>query len=119
MDFEQIKYMLEHGFSRDDIMALSGVSGGDAPSVSTPEPVPAPVASEPEPAVTEPAVTEPITPPDNGTEALLREVLGGIQGLTKTIQASQTLTGIQSAPEDRTSHSATARIINPQYGRKE
>lgn len=114
MDFEQIKYMLEHGFSRDDIMTLSRVSGGDAPRVSTPEPVPAPVASEPEP-----AVVEPITPPDNGTEALLREVLGGIQGLTKTIQASQTLTGIQSAPEDRTSHNATARIINPRYGKKE
>lgn len=114
MDFEQIKYMLDRGFSRDDIMTLSGVSGGDAPRVSTPEPVPAPVASEPEP-----AVAEPIAPPDNGTEALLREVLGGIQGLTKTIQASQTLTGIQSAPEDRTSHNATARIINPRYGKKE
>lgn len=114
MDFEQIKYMLEHGFSRDDIMTLSSVSGGNAPRVSTPEPVPAPVASDPEP-----AALEPITPPDNGTEALLREVLGGIKGLTKTIQASQTLTGIQSAPEDRTSHNATARIINPRYGKKE
>lgn len=114
MDFEQIKYMLEHGFSRDDIMTLSGVSGGDATRVSTPEPVPAPVASDPEP-----AALEPIAPPDNGTEALLREVLGGIQGLTQTIQASQTLTGIQSAPEDRTSHNATARIINPRYGKKE
>ena len=33
-----------------------------------------------------------------GLESLLRQVLGSVDGLKKTVQASQVLTGVQEAP---------------------
>lgn len=62
----------------------------------------------------------------SGLEKLLREVLAGQQNstaavnqLTTAMQAAQVGMGIQSKPAAVTSEAATARVINPMYGKEE
>lgn len=62
----------------------------------------------------------------SGLEKLLREVLAGQQNstaavnqLTTAMQAAQVGMGIQSRPAAVTSEAATARVINPMYGKEE
>ena len=60
-----------------------------------------------------------------GLEKLLRDVLDGQQNstaavtqLTTALQAAQVGMGIQSKPAAVTSEAATARVINPMYGKE-
>lgn len=60
-----------------------------------------------------------------GLEKLLRDVLAGQQNstaavnqLTTAMQAAQVGMGIQSKPAAVTSEAATARVINPMYGKE-
>lgn len=65
-------------------------------------------------------------PEYSGLEKLLRDILAGQQNstaavnqLTTAMQAAQVGMGIQSKPAAVTSEAATARVINPMYGKEE
>ena len=64
------------------------------PAVGRVEPPADPPA--PEPAPISVGVAEQYDPA--GLESLLRQVLGSVDGLKKTVQASQVLTGVQEVP---------------------
>ena len=94
MELSDIMALVKAGFSRDDIMALTAPEQA-APAAPTAPTAPQPVAEPVAPQAADPA----------GLETLLREVLGGVQksvdDLRSTVQASQVLTGVQAAPDNR------------------
>lgn len=94
MQINEILELVRAGYTKSEIAQMENAA-------SEPEPVETPAdppASEPatEPAPISVGVAEQYDPA--GLESLLRQVLGSVDGLKKTVQASQVLTGVQEAP---------------------
>lgn len=94
MQINEILELVRAGYTKSEIAQMENAA-------SEPEPVETPAdppASEPatEPAPISVGVAEQYDPA--GLESLLRQVLGSVDGLKKTVQASQILTGVQEAP---------------------
>lgn len=94
MQINEILELVRAGYTKSEIAQMETAA---AEPVSEPVETPSdPPAPEPQ---TEPApvsVAEQYDPA--GLESLLRQVLGSVDGLKKTVQASQVLTGVQEAP---------------------
>lgn len=99
MTLDDIIALTRAGYTKDDITALITPAAQPEPAPA-PEPEPTPA---PEPAPVSVGVAEQYDPA--GLESLLKEVLGGVRksvdDLRSTVQASQVLTGVQAAPENR------------------
>ena len=100
MQINEILELVRAGYTKSEIdqMETSAAEPVSEP-VETPADPPAdPPAPEPqtEPAPISVGVAEQYDPA--GLESLLRQVLGSVDGLKKTVQASQILTGVQEAP---------------------
>ena len=92
MQINEILELVRAGYTKSEI---------DQMETSAAEPVSEPVETPADPPAPEPApisvgVAEQYDPA--GLESLLRQVLGSVDGLKKTVQASQVLTGVQEAP---------------------
>lgn len=92
MQINEILELVRAGYTKSEI---------DQMETSAAEPVSEPVETPADPPAPEPApisvgVAEQYDPA--GLESLLRQVLGSVDGLKKTVQASQILTGVQEAP---------------------
>lgn len=84
---------------------------------------------QPEPVQSVPACASDQTPGPmeyNGIEQLLQQILtsqqssaNAVSQLTSTLQAAQVGMGVQTQPAEDRANMATARIINPMFGRKE
>lgn len=92
MQINEILELVRAGYTKSEI---------DQMETAAAEPIPEPVETPADPPAPEPApisvgVAEQYDPA--GLESLLRQVLGSVDGLKKTVQASQVLTGVQEAP---------------------
>ena len=92
MQINDILELVRAGYTKSEI---------DQMETAAAEPIPEPVETPADPPAPEPApisvgVAEQYDP--TGLESLLRQVLGSVDGLKKTVQASQILTGVQEAP---------------------
>ena len=92
MQINEILELVRAGYTKSEI---------DQMETAASEPVSEPVETPADPPAPEPApisvgVAEQYDPA--GLESLLRQVLGSVDGLKKTVQASQILTGVQEAP---------------------
>lgn len=92
MQINEILELVRAGYTKSEI---------DQMETAAAEPIPEPVETPADPPAPEPApisvgVDEQYDPA--GLESLLRQVLGSVDGLKKTVQASQILTGVQEAP---------------------
>lgn len=90
MKRSEILELVRAGYTKSEIAQME-----NEPAVETPADPPAP-EPESEPAPISVGVAEQYDPA--GLESLLRQVLGSVDGLKKTVQASQVLTGVQEAP---------------------
>lgn len=90
MQINEILELVRAGYTKSEIAQMENAASEPEP-VETPADPPAP---EPEPISV--GVAEQYDPA--GLESLLRQVLGSVDGLKKTVQASQILTGVQEAP---------------------
>ena len=96
MQINEIVELVRAGYSTSEIAQMESETSEPAVAqVETPADPPAP-EPEPEPAPISVGVAEQYDPA--GLESLLRQVLGSVDGLKKTVQASQVLTGVQEAP---------------------
>ena len=105
MELKDILALVNAGFTRDDIMNLSGQS---APPPMEPEAAaeaPTPAAAEPAPAPVQEPVQAPVL--DN------TEVLSAIKELTKTIQKNAILRDNLNVVEKNTAEDILGMIINP------
>lgn len=94
MQINEILDLVRAGYTKSEIAQMESETSEPAVAqVETPADPPAP---EPEPAPISVGVAEQYDPA--GLESLLRQVLGSVDGLKKTVQASQVLTGVQEAP---------------------
>ena len=92
MQINEILELVRAGYTKSEIAQMESETSEPAVAqVETPAPEP-----EPEPAPISVGVAEQYDPA--GLESLLRQVLGSVDGLKKTVQASQVLTGVQEAP---------------------
>ena len=92
MQINEILELVRAGYTKSEIAQMeSETAEPDVAPVETPADPPAP-----EPAPISVGVAEQYDPA--GLESLLRQVLGSVDGLKKTVQASQILTGVQEAP---------------------
>ena len=100
MNFEDVMALVKAGYTKEEISAMSAP---ETPATAT--------AQEPEPE-TPATVPEPETvPQQTNMEHLLREILGAVQAgnITKnTIEP----------PVENGGNLATARLINPNYGKE-
>ena len=92
MQINEILELVRAGYTKSEI---------DQMETAAAEPISEPVETPADPPAPEPApisvgVAEQYDPA--GLESLLRQVLGSVDGLKKTVQASQILTGVQEAP---------------------
>lgn len=92
MQINEILELVRAGYTKSEI---------DQMETAAAEPIPEPVETPADPPAPEPApisvgVAEQYDPA--GLESLLRQVLGSVDGLKKTVQASQVLTGVQEVP---------------------
>lgn len=92
MQINEILELVRAGYTKSEIAQMES---------ETVEPAAVPVETPADPPAPEPApisvgVAEQYDPA--GLESLLRQVLGSVDGLKKTVQASQILTGVQEAP---------------------
>ena len=88
MQINEILELVRAGYTKSEI---------DQMETAAAEPIPEPVETPaPEPAPISVGVAEQYDPA--GLESLLRQVLGSVDGLKKTVQASQVLTGVQEVP---------------------
>lgn len=92
MQINEILELVRAGYTKSEIAQMETAAA---------EPVSEPVETPADPPAPEPApisvgVAEQYDPA--GLESLLRQVLGSVDGLKKTVQASQVLTGVQEAP---------------------
>lgn len=92
MQINEILELVRAGYTKSEI---------DQMETAAAEPIPEPVETPADPPAPEPApisvgVAEQYDPA--GLESLLRQVLGSVDGLKKTVQASQILAGVQEAP---------------------
>lgn len=90
MQINEILELVRAGYTKSEIAQMENAASEPEP-VETPADPPAP-----EPAPISVGVAEQYDPA--GLESLLRQVLGSVDGLKKTVQASQILTGVQEAP---------------------
>ena len=89
MQINEILELVRAGYTKSEIAQMENAAAEPVPEqVETPADPPAP-----EPAPISVGVADPA-----GLESLLRQVLGSVDGLKKTVQASQILTGVQEAP---------------------
>lgn len=96
MQINEILELVRAGYTKSEIAQMENAAAEPAVAqVETPADPPAP-EPEPEPAPISVGVAEQYDPA--GLESLLRQVLGSVDGLKKTVQASQVLTGVQEAP---------------------
>lgn len=111
MQISEILELVRAGYTKSEIAQMETASA---------EPVSEPVETPADPPAPEPApisvgVAEQYDPA--GLESLLRQVLGSVDGLKKTVQASQVLTGVQEAPTGadalRTATMHAAGIFEP------
>lgn len=102
MNFDDVMALVKAGYTKEEISAMTAP---ETPATATaPEPAPAP-APEPAPApAPEPA-------PASQTEALLREILGAVQ-------AGNITKNTMEPPVENGGNLATARLINPNYGKE-
>ena len=92
MQINEILELVRAGYTKSEIAQMENAAAEPVPEqVETPADPPAP-----EPAPISVGVAEQYDPA--GLESLLRQVLGSVDGLKKTVQASQVLTGVQEAP---------------------
>lgn len=100
MQINEILELVRAGYTKSEIAQMETAAAEPAPEpVENPADPPAPEPqTEPqtEPAPISVGVAEQYDPA--GLESLLRQVLGSVDGLKKTVQASQVLTGVQEAP---------------------
>lgn len=92
MQINEILELVRAGYTKSEIAQMETAAA---------EPVSEPVETPADPPAPEPApisvgVAEQYDPA--GLESLLRQVLGSVDGLKKTVQASQVLTGVQEVP---------------------
>ena len=87
MQINEILELVRAGYTKSEI---------DQMETAAAEPIPEPVETPADPPAPDPA--DPPAPDPAGLESLLRQVLGSVDGLKKTVQASQVLTGVQEAP---------------------
>lgn len=90
MQINDILELVRAGYTKSDIAQMETAA---AEPVSEPAETP---SDPPAPAPISVDVAEQYDPA--GLESLLRQVLGSVDGLKKTVQASQVLTGVQVAP---------------------
>ena len=98
MQINEILELVRAGYTKSEIAQMENAASEPKP-VETPADPPAPEpATKPatKPAPISVGVAEQYDPA--GLESLLRQVLGSVDGLKKTVQASQILTGVQEAP---------------------
>lgn len=92
MRINEILELVRAGYTKSEIDQMETAAAEPIPEpVETPAPEP-----QTEPAPISVGVAEQYDPA--GLESLLRQVLGSVDGLKKTVQASQILTGVQEAP---------------------
>lgn len=94
MQINEILELVRAGYTKSEIAQMENAASEPEP-VETPADPPAP-EPETEPTPISVGVAEQYDPA--GLESLLRQVLGSVDGLKKTVQASQILTGVQEAP---------------------
>ena len=94
MQINDILELVRAGYTKSEIAQMENAASEPEP-VETPTDPPAP-EPQTEPAPISVGVAEQYDPA--GLESLLRQVLGSVDGLKKTVQASQILTGVQEAP---------------------
>lgn len=92
MQINEILELVRAGYTKSEIAQMETAA---AEPVSEPMETPADPPA-PDPAPISVGVAEQYDPA--GLESLLRQVLGSVDGLKKTVQASQVLTGVQEAP---------------------
>lgn len=96
MRINEILELVRAGYTKSEIAQMENAADEPVPEqVETPADPPAP-EPQTEPAPISVGVAEQYDPA--GLESLLRQVLGSVDGLKKTVQASQVLTGVQEAP---------------------
>ena len=98
MQINEVLELVRAGYTKSEIAQMENKTAEPAAQVESetaPEPKTEP-ETEPEPAPIGVSVAEQYDPA--GLESLLRQVLGSVDGLKKTVQASQILTGVQEAP---------------------
>lgn len=106
MEIKDIISLVNAGFTRDDIMTLTGPTSD--PPIVAPEAAaetPTPAAAEPAPAPVQEPVQAPVL--DN------TEVLSAIKELTKTIQKNAILRDNLNVVEKNTAEDILGMIINP------
>ena len=105
MELKDILALVNAGFTRDDIMTLSGQSApppmepaaaAEAPTPAAAEPVPEPPKPEPAPAA-----------PDNS------EVLAALKDLTQTIRKNAIMRDTMRPTEQPSAVDILASVINP------
>lgn len=94
MQINEILELVRAGYTKSEIAQME-IAASEPEPVETPTDPPAP-EPQAEPAPISVGVAEQYDPA--GLESLLRQVLGSVDGLKKTVQASQILTGVQEAP---------------------
>lgn len=96
MQINEILELVRAGYTKSEIAQMeTSAAEPVSEQVETPADPPAP-EPQTEPAPISVGVAEQYDPA--GLESLLRQVLGSVDGLKKTVQASQVLTGVQEAP---------------------
>lgn len=96
MQINEILELVRAGYTKSEIAQMETAAAEPVSGpVETPSDPPAP-EPQTEPAPISVGVAEQYDPA--GLESLLRQVLGSVDGLKKTVQASQILTGVQEAP---------------------
>ena len=100
MQINEILELVRAGYTKSEIAQMENAAAEPVPEqvdtfcqVLATQPAPEP---QTEPAPISVGVAEQYDPA--GLESLLRQVLGSVDGLKKTVQASQILTGVQEAP---------------------
>lgn len=102
MNFDDVMALVKAGYTKEEISAMSAP---ETPATATaPEPEPETPAPAPEPE------TETV-PQQTNMEHLLREILGAVQ-------AGNITKNTMEPPVENGGNLATARLINPNYGKE-
>lgn len=106
MELKEILALVNAGFTRDDIMNLSGQSASPPvePAAAAEAPTPAAAEPAPEPPKPEPA---PSPVPDNS------EVLAALKDLTQTIRKNAIMRDTMRPTEQPSAVDILASVINP------
>lgn len=108
---------------------IDGIPSPQPVQTAPQQPAPAQITQPQQPAPAQPvsvAVAEQMEGPKeyNGIEQLLQQILtsqqssaNAVSQLTSTLQAAQVGMGVQTQPAEDRANMATARIINPMFGK--